>query len=174
MVNMQYFKIKEGTEYYNAVQRHLKFLPNWKEVYVKLSELLDEKITLLVHSSNYLQIEYRELKKEENQKLFKKDGTLRAKSKKAKEIEAAYKDIIKEAGLEGYENLGHINFFYGVMRFHGEKLQSYKTSEHELYYEATFDLEERAKQTSGGSLVIPITEIEYQEKYLEELKNTKK
>ncbi|OME55554.1 hypothetical protein BSK59_13850 [Paenibacillus odorifer] len=167
-MSLQYFKIKNGTEFDTAVKKHLNMLPNWKQVYGKLSELLDEKITLLVQASDYLQIDCSEIKKEENQKLFKKDGSLRANSKKAKEVLAAYKDIIEECGLKGFENLGHINFCYGVMRFQGETMKSFKTSEHDIYYEASFDLEERSK-----GLVIPITDIEYQEKYLEELKKQK-
>ncbi|KZE65029.1 hypothetical protein AV545_03665 [Paenibacillus jamilae] len=170
MNEMKFFKIKQGTKYHEAVKQHLALLPKWKPIYAKVSELLDEKITLMVQSPNYLQIEYSELKKDENKKIFKKDGTLKTNSKKAKEIEAAYKEIVKEAGLEKFESLGHINFCYCVMRYHGETLKTFKTSDHELYYKADFDLEERTKQSTGDSFVIPITEIEHQEKYLEEIK----
>lgn len=166
---LQYFKIKNDTEFDKAVKKHLVMLPNWKQVYGKLSELLGEKITLLVQASDYLQIDYSEIKKEENKKVFKKDGSLRANSKKAKEVLAAYKTIIEECGLKGFESLGHINFCYGVMRFQGETMKSFKTSEHDIYYETNFDLEERSK-----GLVVPITDVEYQEKYLEELKKNKK
>lgn len=140
----------------------------WREVYGKLSELLDEQITLLVQSPSNLQIEYTELKKDENQKVFKKDGSLKKNNKNAKLIEAGYREIIREVGLKDYESWGHLNFAYGVMRFHGESLKSFKTNELEVYYEADFDLVERSK-----GLVEPITEIEYQEKYLEELKKNK-
>jgi hypothetical protein len=167
-MSLQYFKIKNGTDYDKAVKKHLNMLPKWKAVYEKLSELLDEKITMLVQVPDYLKIEYSELKKEENRKLFKKDGTLRANSKKAKEILATYKQIIDESGLIGYESLGHINFCYEVMRLNGESMKSFKTSEQDIYYETSFNLEERSK-----GLVVPITDIEYQEKYLEELKNKK-
>ncbi|MOA67718.1 hypothetical protein D3C78_1950160 [compost metagenome] len=54
------------------------------------------------------------------------------------------------------------------MRFHVESLKSFRTSEMDVYYEADFDLVVRSK-----GLVEPITEIEYQEKYLEELKRNK-
>jgi hypothetical protein len=168
-MTLQYFKIKNGTDFDLAVKKHLNMLPNWKQVYGKLSELLDEKITLLVHASSYLQIDLSEITKEENKKIFKKDGSLRANSKKAKEVLTAYKNIIEECGLNGFESLGHINFCYGVMRFQGETMKSFKSSEHDIYYETNFNLEERSK-----GLVIPITDIEYQEKYLEELKKTKR
>lgn len=170
MSEMKFFKIKQGTKYHEAVKQHLNLLPKWKPIYAKVSELLDEKITRMVQTPNYLRIEYSELKKEENKKVFKKDGTLKANMKKAKEIEVAYKEIIEEAGLDKYESLGHINFCYGVMRYHGETLITFKTSDQELYYEANFDLEDRVKNSFGESLVIPITEIEHQEKYLEEIK----
>lgn len=62
-------------------------------------------------------------------------------------------------------NLSIINFSYGMLRRNGENLESFVTSDHDLYYKADFDLKARS-----SGLVEPITEIEYQEKYLEELK----
>lgn len=85
-----------------------------------------------------------------------------------------YKEIIEEVGLANYKELRVINFIHGVMRYAGEEMSSFVTSENDIYYEADFDLEKRSARTSNGeSLVIPITEIEYQEKYLEEIKKTK-
>jgi regulator of replication initiation timing len=162
---MQYFKIKRGTDFDKAIKKHCELRPKWNDVYKKVSELLKENITLLVRSTQYLIIEYSELRDEENKKVFKKDGSLKANNKKAKHYLEDYKAVIQEAGLSEYEEIGHINFCYGVMRFSGEHLKSYLTSEHDVYYEADFDLAERSK-----GIVEPITAIEYQEKYLEELK----
>ncbi|MMZ64631.1 hypothetical protein D1872_269770 [compost metagenome] len=166
---MLYFRSNQGTEYDIAVRKHYDLYPKWRVVYEKLSELLDEKITMLVRTKDYLQIDYSELTKDGNKKLFKKDGRLKANSKKAKEIDAEYQKIIQEAGLEEFKPLGLINFTYGVYRLEGESLKSFVTSENGIFFEASFDLEERAKNT-GGNSVVPITAIEYQEKYLEELK----
>lgn len=55
------------------------------------------------------------------------------------------------------------------MRTHGQELESFVTSENDIYYKTNFDLE---KRTNG--LVIPITEIEYEETYLNELKKREK
>jgi hypothetical protein len=159
------FKIRPGTEYDKAVKKHFNLRPKWNVVYEKVSELLGETITKLSHSVDNLRIDVSELKNEENKKLFNKDGYLKANSKKSKEILTQYKGIIQNCGLSDYVDLGHINFAYGVIRLRGQELESYSTSERDIYYKANFDLEERAK-----GLVIPISQIEYQEKYLEELK----
>lgn len=169
MSEMKYFKIKRGTKYHEAVLNHFQLNKQWKQVYEKLSEVLDEKITKLVQYPRFLTIDPTELTKDENKKAFKKDGTLKAKSKKAKEIEEQYKLIIHEAGLEEYENLGTINFIYGVMRYQGETLKTFKTSQYDLYYKADFDVAGRAKNTSGDILE-EISEVEYTEKYLAEIK----
>lgn len=173
MSEMKYFKIKRGTEYHTAVKKHFELNKQWKQVYEKLSEALGEKITRLVQHPKFLTIDPTELAKEENKKAFKKDGTLKANSKKAREIEEHYKLIIQEAGLEEYENLGTINFIYGVMRYHGETLKTFRTSEFDLYYQANFDVADRAKNTSGDILE-EISEVEYTEKYLEEIKKKEK
>src|SRR5699024_1995190 len=101
----------------------------------------------------------------ENRNLFKIDGQLKANTKKSKKILDGYLEIIEECGLSGFMELRLINFTYGVMRVRGQKLESFKTSEDDVYYKADFDLE---KKTNG--LVEPITEVEYEEKYLTELK----
>jgi len=165
MSNYKCFKIKRGTGYDKAIKKHFELLPKWNQVFDKVSELLGEKITRLAFSVDYLKIDPNELTKEENKKLFKKDGVLKNNTKKAKSIFEEYKKIIDEVGLSEYEELRYINFRYGVMRTHGQYLKSFRTSENDIYYKADFDLE---RKTNG--LVIPISEIEYEEKYLEELK----
>lgn len=51
------------------------------------------------------------------------------------------------------------------MRSSNQHLESYVTSDYDIYYKADFNLEKKT-----GGLVIPITELEYQETYLQELK----
>lgn len=168
---MNYYKIKPGTKYDLAVKQHFRLNKNWNQVYEKMGEALGEKITKLVRLPKYLKIDPKELTKEENKKAFKKDGCLKSNSKKAKEIAELYKSIIEEVGLSEFESLGTLNFIYGIMRYHGESLKTFRTSDYDLYYEASFDLDERSKRTTGGeSLVEEISEIEYTEKYLEEIK----
>ncbi|WP_440110037.1 hypothetical protein [Paenibacillus sp. QZ-Y1] len=171
MSEMKYYKIKRGTKYDQAVKKHFELNSQWKQVYGKLSETLGETITKMVQHPKFLTIDLTELTKEENKKAFKKDGSLKGNSKKAKEIAEQYKLIIEESGLVDYENLGTINFIYGMMRYQGESLTTFGTSEYDLYYKADFDIDERSKRTNGGeSLIEEITEVEYTEKYLEEIK----
>lgn len=165
MNSTQCFKIKPNTKLHEELKKHFSLLPKWKGVYEKVSELLGEDITKLGYSTYELYIDFSELTTKENKALFKKDGTLKMNLKKSKQLLERYKDIIKEAGLSEYQELRSINFRYGVMRFGNQHLESFWTSEDEVYYKADFDLE---KKTNG--LVLPISEVEYQEKYLEELK----
>lgn len=160
------FKIKRGTDFDKSVKKHFALLPKWNNMYQRVSKLLGENITKLALTTDTLCIDYYELTKEENKKLFKKDGTLRANLKSSKQLMNLYKDAIKEEGLEEYEELRMINFCHGIMRTSGQRLESFITSEDDIYYKADFDLEKKT-----GGLVEPISEIEYQEKYLKELKN---
>lgn len=171
MSEVKYYKIKRGTKYDLAVKKHFELSKNWKQVYGKLSEAMGEIITKMVQHPKFLTIDPTELTKEENKKAFKKDGSLKGNSKKAKEIAEHYKNIIEEVGLTEYESLGTINFIYGMMRYSGESLTTFRTSEYDLYYKANFDIDERSKRTNcGESLLEEITEVEYTEKYLEEIK----
>lgn len=173
MSEKRFYKIRPGTPYDAAVKKHFELRIKWSEVYPKVSELLGEKITRLALVIDKLYVDLSEIKKDENKKLFNKDGCLKSNSKKAKEVFESYKAILKDVGLSEFEELRMINFVYGVMRYSGEELTSFVTSESDIYYEADFDLEKRSSRSSfGESLVIPITEIEFQEKYLEELKKT--
>ncbi|PWA08627.1 hypothetical protein DCC39_14400 [Pueribacillus theae] len=165
MSKTQCFKIKRGTVYDKAAKEHFELLPKWKNVFSRLSDLLEEEITKMAFSPHILRLDPSEFTKEENKKLFRKDGVLKSNTNKAKNLFKDYQKIIEEEGLSKFEELRHINFIYGVMRMRHQHLESFRTSENDIYYKADFDLE---KKTNG--LVIPISEIEYEEKYLEELK----
>lgn len=165
MGKYQCFKIKRGTKYDEAVKHHFSLEPKWKLVFKHVSDLLGEEINKLGFSKDQLIVDPYELTKEENKKLFKKDGSLKGNLKKSKELLKEYKSLIEEVGLSEYEELRFINFAYGVMRTHGQTMEQFKTSEDDIYYKCNFDLE---KKTSGA--VEPISEIAYEEKYLEELK----
>ncbi|MFO1442963.1 hypothetical protein KDN24_06995 [Bacillus sp. Bva_UNVM-123] len=165
MRNVQCFKIKNGTNFDKAIKKHFKLRSKWDSVFQKVGELLGENITKMAIETEYLFVDINEIQNENNKKLFTKDGKLKSNSKRAKQILNDYKEIIKTEGLSEFENLSLINFTYGVMRRRGQSLKSFVTSEDDIYYQADFDLE---KESNG--LVIPISEIEYEEKYLEELK----
>ncbi|WP_431785909.1 hypothetical protein [Paenibacillus lactis] len=168
MGDMRYYKIKPGTAYDTAVKKYFNLYQKWNAVYAAVGELLDEEITMMVRIPDYLQIEFKELQKEENKKLFKKDGKLKLNLKKAKEIEAAYKDIVKNAGLSEYQTIGSINFAYGLMRYSGETLKMFSTADHEIYYEADFDLEKDLRGHPVGRV------CSYQSRKLSIGKNTLK
>ncbi|MCR8641406.1 hypothetical protein NV379_01940 [Paenibacillus sp. N1-5-1-14] len=161
----QCFKIKHGTNYDKKVKKHFTKKPLWKNVMVRVGALLDENVTQMAIHATELWVNTDEMNKVENKKLFNKDGKLKNNSKRAKEILENYKKIVSDEGLADFEDLRLINFTYGVMRLQGQKLESFVTSENDIFYKADFNLEDRAK-----GLVEPITEIEYEEKYLEELK----
>lgn len=167
--NIQCFRIKEGTSYHTAVRKHFSLLPKWSDVYDKVGKMLGEDITKLGFTIKELYVDPSELKKDENKKLFKQDGTLKGNLKKAKQLLSDYKEIIHEVGLSEYQELRFINFSFGAMRRSGQSLESFRTSENDIYYKADFDLE----KTTNVS-VIPISQIEYEEKYLEELKKQEK
>ena len=166
MNNTKCFKVKAGSKYDMAVKKSLELEKKFNDMYEKVSEILGENITKMARSKDYLVIDSSELTKEENKKLFKKDGYLKLNSKKGKEIDSKFKAAINELGLTNYEELPKINFIYSVMRrSQQQKLSSFVTSENDIYFKANFDLEEYAK----GS-VEPISEIEFEETYLNELK----
>lgn len=169
MSQLYCFVIKKGTDFDKAVKEHFELRAKWDGVFDKVSDLLGEKITKIAFSSTRFIIEPSELINEHNKNLFKKDGELKTNSNKAKNLLEKYKEIIQEVGLSEFKELREINFRYGVMRTHGQELESFVTSENDIYYKTNFDLE---KRTNG--LVIPITEIEYEETYLNELKKREK
>lgn len=161
----QCFKMKQGTAYADAVKQYFELLPKWKDVIKQLGEYLDENIQQIAPRPESLMIDVKELKNPDNIKLFTNDGKLKKNLKRSKEIRGFYATLIKETGLTEFESLSLINFTYGIMRYQGEKLESFTDGEGNIYYKATFDLEKR----SNGA-VEPITEIEYEETYLKLLK----
>ncbi|MGG1746736.1 hypothetical protein ABDI04_04945 [Bacillus licheniformis] len=165
MREVQCFKIERGTKYDEAVKKHFSLVDKWKGMYSKVGGLLEENITRLGFNPKEPHIDFSELKKEENKRIFKQDGTLKRNFKRSKQLLEDYRNLVQEEGLSEYVNLSIINFSYGMLRRNGENLESFVTSDHDLYYKADFDLKARS-----SGLVEPITEIEYQEKYLEELK----
>jgi len=166
MSSTQCFVIKRGTKFDQAVKKHFETVDNWTQVFEQLSLFLGETITHMALTTRTLVIDPDEILNKETKMLFKKSGEIKNNSNKAKEVFQKYLEIVDEAGLSDFKELRDINFSYGVMRRSGEDLESYRTSENDIYYKASFDLEERSR-----GLVIPISEVEYQEKYLEELKN---
>jgi hypothetical protein len=169
MGKYQCFKSKRGTKYDRALKKHFSMLPKWEIVFDKVGEILDEKITRMAFETDELYLDISGIKKEENKKLFTKDGRLKKNSNRAKSVLGLYKDTIQDEGLSEFQDLRLINFTHGIMRLRGQKLESFKTSKDDIYFKADFDLESK----SNGS-VEPISEIEYEEKYLEELKNREK
>lgn len=165
MSENQCFKIKRGTEFDKAVKEHFNLKGNWKTMFKKVGALLDEDIHEMALVTDNLYVNMKEIKKDENKKIFTADGRLKQNTKIAKQVLIDYKRLIEESGLSNYQELRLINFIYGVMRIQGQELASFRTSEDDIYYKANFDLE----QSSNG-VVEPISEIEYEEKYLSELK----
>lgn len=165
MSNIQCFKIKKGSPYDKAVQMHFNLLNKWEKVFEKVSELLGENITKLAFLTNQLYVDNDEIIKLETKKYFTKEGKLKSNTKAAKEILRSYKEIIKSEGLCEFKELSLINFMFGVMRMRGQSLESFRTSKNDIYYKADFDLEFKS-----NGMVEPITQVEYGEKYLEELK----
>ncbi|MNH66454.1 hypothetical protein D3C73_184850 [compost metagenome] len=169
---MNYYKIKPGTKYDSAVKKHFEQKPKWKEVMIKVGELLGENINAIALTSSNLYVDLKEIINEDNKKLFNKDGALKQNSKRGKQLLSDYRQIIKDAGLSEYSDLGIINFSYGVYRLHGETLRRFISEDYELYFETDIDLETRAKD-SGDCYVVPITEVEYLEVQLKDAKNRK-
>lgn len=163
------YKTKPGTEYAAAVKEHFDIKPKWKNMFSVVSDLLGEKIERIAFVADELVIEPSDIKNEQKRKLFTKDGYLKKNMKKSREILDQYKQAIKDNGLEGYKDLGRINFSYGIYRAAGQEFRSFGTSEGELYFKADYDLNSRA-----DGLLEEISEIEYEEKYLYEIKKREK
>lgn len=170
MKKYSFYKSKRGSKYDNEVKNYFKQEEKWRTVIIgKVAELLDENITSINLDNEILGVNLREVKNEETLKLFKKNGVLKQNSKAAKSLNEKYLQILKDEGLEKSSTLQLINFTYGVMRHSNfgnpDYMERFVTSENDIYFKADFDLEKR----SNGS-VEAITEVEYHEKYLEEVK----
>lgn len=161
------YKSVPESKFGKAVKRYHELLPMWNQVIDDLSDFLGDKITKIVRDPERLVLDVDELS-DENAKLFKKDGSLKKNSKKANELADTYKSIIDDAGLSDFKDLHLLKFIYGVMRTSRQQhMESFLSSEGELYVETDWDMLERQK-TDGS--IEPITKIEYTEKYLSELK----
>lgn len=161
------YKSNSKSEYGKAVKQYLELLPLWGIVSERVSELLGEKITRMATDVEELYIDTMQVG-DENRKLFTKDGKLKSNSKKANEVRMKYKEIIEAVGLKDFKDMRLINFIYGVMRTSNQQsLESFMSSEGEIYLKANYDMLYREKL---GNNILQITEIEFEEKYLSELK----
>lgn len=163
---MNFYKMKEDSAYGKAVKKHFRQLKTWdKEIFPWLQEALGENVKRMGITREDLYVDVSELEKEENIKLFKKDGSLKKNTKRGKELKREFEETLEEHGLEDFEELRMLHFVYGAMRRQGETMEMFITSDHVIHYKADFDLIDR---TNGA--VEEITEVEYQETYLEEIK----
>lgn len=162
-----WFKSVEGSDYEKAIKRYREQAPLWNNVMDKLSELLGTKINAIARETKELFVNLSDLS-EEVIKLFTIDGKLKRNSKKANQLRKKYFEIIEQEGLSDFGNRSLINFSYGIIRTHpSQNLSSFISSEGTVYIKASFDLMDRAKTNNS---IQRITEIEFEEKYLSELK----
>lgn len=161
------YKSNPESEYGKAVKQYLELLPLWERVSERVSELLGEKITRMATDAEELYVDTMQVG-DENRKLFTKDGKLKSNSKKANEIRVKYKEIIEDVGLKDFKDMRLINFIYGVMRTSDrQSLESFMSSEGGIYLKANYDMLYREKLDDS---ILHITEIDFEEKYLSELK----
>lgn len=167
MANEQCFKAVRGTGYQQEIQKNQNLRKNWKIVRDRIAELLGEDIDRMALTPKELWLEMSEIKNEKTRALFTKQGKLKSNSKAAKELQAKYAEIISEYGLSEYRDGSMSGLIHGIYRLAGETLERFTTAEGDIYFKANFDL-----SLGRTELVSPISEIEYQEAYLAELKKT--
>lgn len=161
------FKSVSDSAYGLEIKKYMKLILLWSEVIDKVGHLLGEPITKMGRDTDELYIDIDEVNSE-NVKLFTKDGKLKKNSKKANELRKRYLQIIEDVGLSDFQDLHMVNFIYGVMRTsQTQTLSSFISSEHDVYLKANYNMIDREK---SSGYVEPITEIEFEEKYLKELK----
>ena len=168
MTNRQCFKSVAGTEYNEEVKKHYEDREKWRTVINQVGEMLNEQITRMALAPKDLYLDLEEVKNEELLKLFTKNGKLKTTTKEAREYKKSYTKIVKENDLEDYQEMGLTNFKYGIMRFAGETMESFVAVDGITYFKTNFNLADRAK-----GVVEPVSEIEYEETYLAELKASK-
>ncbi|MCY9592341.1 hypothetical protein PC41400_15045 [Paenibacillus chitinolyticus] len=161
------YKAKSGSEFYLDARKSMTQRGEWKKVINEVNKLLGESVKSIWPSTNILCLDVRELSKDENKKLFTNEGRLRKNDKKAKDYNSEYIKILNRFGLSNYEDIKLVEFKHGICSLGGESLERYISLDKEIYYKADFNLEKR----SQGNFDL-ITEIEYQEKYLEDLKKS--
>lgn len=173
MRNTKCFKAIEGTEYDKAIKETFNLTPNWNNVTDKLSALLGEEITRMAVDPKQLRIDLLQIKNPENKKLFTKDGMLKKNLKASKELSEKYKTIVQEEGLENFRDFGYVNFTFGAMRMRGQNLESFLTLDGVMYFKADFDMNQRYGGEEKNLFLEEISEIEYEEVHLAELKKAK-
>lgn len=162
------FKSVPESAFGQDVKKYVELLPLWSEVINKVSELLGEPITKLARDTRELYVDIDELNVE-NAKLFTKDGKLKKNSKRANDLRKGYLEALDAVGLKDFMDIHFIKFAYGTMRTsHVQSLESFISSEKEIYFKANFDMIGREK---SSGYIVPITEIQFEEKYLAELKD---
>lgn len=151
-----------------AVKKYVEQLPKWSEVLNEVNEILEQPITKIAREVGDLWVDLDEIRPD-NLVLFTKDGKLKKNSKRANEIRAKYLQAVTNAGLKEFQDLHVINFVHGTMRTsHAQSLVSFMSSEKEIYFKANFDMVGREK---SSGYIESITEIQFEEKYLAELKD---
>lgn len=161
------FKSVPESAFGQAVKKYVEQLPKWTEVLNEVSEILEQPIAKIAREAGELWVDLDEIHPD-NLALFTKDGKLKKNSKRANEIRGKYLRAVSDAGLKEFQDLHVINFIYGTMRTsRAQSLVSFMSSEKEIYFKANFDMIGREKSTG---YIEPITEIQFEEKYLAELK----
>lgn len=161
------YKSISDSDYGKAIKQYVELSARWGGVLEKVSDLLNESVTKMARDPKELYIDVNEVTKE-TRKLFTKDGKLKKNSKKANDLRKEYMEITKGLGLSEYEEKGLINFHYGIMRTcNTQRLESFVSSDGVNYMKANFDLN---SLRDVSSYIKPISEIEFEETYLNELK----
>lgn len=171
MSTIRCFRAKEDSKFDKDIKAYYKSYPRWTNVLTRLAHLLGEELTGLATEPNDLRLDPKELKKEENRKLFKQNGMIKKNSKEAKKLFADYQDIVKDEGLANFMDLRNITFAYGTMRRQGQHLERFITSDGRIYFKADFDM----INNYGNAKIIleEISQVEYEEVHLAELKQRK-
>lgn len=161
------FKSVDESSYGKKVKRYFELVPMWNEVIKFVGTILDEDITKIARDPEELYIDLSELQGD-SKKLFTKEGKLKKNLNEAKKIKELYLEFIEDVGLSQYVDLHLINFIHGIIRTSDQqRIESFISSDGVNYIKANYNLLDRDK--SSGSIE-PITEIEFEETYLKELK----
>jgi hypothetical protein len=169
---MFFYQSIKGSDFEKAMLNHYKQNEKWSEVSKDLESLLGETIGVYMAPDNEeLHIDPATTAgfKDENLKLFKTDGRLKKNSKKAKKLAEDYASIIRRHGLSNYVPKAFINFSYGVIRTHPKQTMESFFKDERYFVKSSVDFLEH-KPFSANSIE-PISEIEYEEAYLELIKN---
>ncbi len=165
-----FFKSIDESSYGKKLKRYFELVPKWNEVINRVGTILNEDITKIARDPEDLYIDIDELQGD-TKNLFTKEGRLKKNLNEAKEMKEIYLEIIEDVGLSEYVDLYLINFFHGIIRTNDQqRIESFISSDGVNYIKANYNLLDRDK--SSGSIE-PISEIEFEETYLKELKRSK-